>query len=519
MLGEHRQAEPGGDEAVAQRGRGEAQLLRLGGAGALDRVLVLPAGPQAREVVRRPLALAAAGPGHDRPVARAEELLELGLGLLERPGREVGGLGAELERLVAGDRAQPDARAAVERGADVLGPDVEVAGVVVVEGGADVLPVVGQRGRDLLLGREHDRGVLRGEVQEGVEAVDREQLGDVGTVLVVAQRGDLGQLPVLGGELGGGGDLERVGLPQAALGEGREPAQGLDLDVEEVDADRAVLRGRIEVEQAAADRELAAVVDLVDALVARGDEVAADLVEVEEVALAQGEGRRAQRRVRDLLRERDRRDDDHRRLVAAGGGVLAAEEGVEGGDAQADEVRRRGQVRLVGDPAARVEPHGPWVQPRPQVSGEVSRLAVVAGDDDGRAPRGQGAVDAVQDGRDEVRAQRGGHERPAALASELDPARVVGEVAEEGAQRHARARRGTARGGARSVPSRVAGRRAVPARPRRLRRRRRRRGRPAGRRGSVRRPRTAPRRRAPRSAPRCRRSRRGRCASRPTRRS
>ena len=54
VLGEHRQAEPGGDEAVAQRGRGEAQLLRLGRAGALDRVLVLPAGPQAREVVAPP---------------------------------------------------------------------------------------------------------------------------------------------------------------------------------------------------------------------------------------------------------------------------------------------------------------------------------------------------------------------------------------------------------------------------------------------------------------------------------
>ena len=89
---------------------------------------------------------------------------------------------------------------------------------------------------------------------------------------------------MLGGELGGGRDLDRVGLAQRALGEGREPAQRLDLDVEQVDADRALLGRRVDVEQAAADRELAAVLDLVDALVAGGDEVGGDLVEVEQVA-------------------------------------------------------------------------------------------------------------------------------------------------------------------------------------------------------------------------------------------
>ena len=83
------------------------------------------------------------------------------------------------------------------------------------------------------------------------------------------------------------GDLDRVGLPQRALGERREPAQRLDLDVEQVDADRPVLGGRVDVEDAAAHGELAAVLDLLDALVAGGDELAGDLVEVDEVALAQ----------------------------------------------------------------------------------------------------------------------------------------------------------------------------------------------------------------------------------------
>ena len=77
------------------------------------------------------------------------------------------------------------------------------------------------------------------------------------------------------------------------------------------------------------------------------------------------------------------RDDDDRRL-----GVVArlGEQRVERGDAQADEVRRRREVRLVGDAAARVEAHGPRAQPRAQVGGEVAGLAVVAGDDERRAP-------------------------------------------------------------------------------------------------------------------------------------
>ena len=45
-----------------------------------------------------------------------------------------------------------------------------------------------------------------------------------------------------------------------------------------------VLGRREDVEQAAADRELAAVLDLLDALVAGGDEVGGALVEVEQVA-------------------------------------------------------------------------------------------------------------------------------------------------------------------------------------------------------------------------------------------
>ena len=126
------------------------------------------------------------------------------------------------------------------------------------------------------------------------------------------ERGDLGQLAVLGRELGGGRDLDGVGVAERALGERREPAQRLDLVVEQVDADGALLGGRVDVEQAAADGELAAVLDLVDALVAGGDEVGGGLVEVEQLADAQREAVRAQRRVGDLLAQRDGGDDDDR---------------------------------------------------------------------------------------------------------------------------------------------------------------------------------------------------------------
>ena len=81
--------------------------------------------------------------------------------------------------------------------------------------------------------------------------------------------------------------------------------------------DGTVLGGREDVEDPAADGELAAVVDLVDALVARGDEVGGDLVEVEQVALADREAERAQLRVGDLLAQRDGTDDHDRGSLVA----------------------------------------------------------------------------------------------------------------------------------------------------------------------------------------------------------
>src|SRR6266542_2560384 len=88
------------------------------------------------------------------------------------------------------------------------------------------------------------------------------------------------------------------------------------LRCEKVDAHRAVLGRGIDVEDPASDGELAAIVDLVDALVAGGDELMADLVEVDQVADADRERVRAQLGVGDLLAQRDRADDHDRRLLA-----------------------------------------------------------------------------------------------------------------------------------------------------------------------------------------------------------
>ena len=148
---------------------------------------------------------------------------------------------------------------------------------------------------------------------------------------------------------------------------------------------------------------------------------------------------RAQRRVGDLLAQRDGGDDDDRRLLAVG---ALGQQRVERGDAQADEVRRRREVRLVGDAAAGVEAHGPRREPRAQVGGEVARLAVVAGDDERRAVGRR----AVGERGDEVGPQRLRDERAAAVGDERGAVGVVGEACEERSEGHLGRRSDRSRG-------------------------------------------------------------------------
>ena len=154
VVGDDGEVKLRGDEAgLKSRGR-HRDLPGRGGSG-----LALPQPPrlQAAEVVGEALALSPARERQHRPVPGARELLQLGLGLLQPARGDVGGLGAEGERLVLVDAGQADADPLLELGDDLVGRDVEVVGVVVVKGRGDVLPVVGERRGQVLGARTRAR--------------------------------------------------------------------------------------------------------------------------------------------------------------------------------------------------------------------------------------------------------------------------------------------------------------------------------------------------------------------------
>ena len=124
VLGQDRDLGRRPDEALAQAGGREQHARLRGRAPAVEEL-----GVHAREVVERALGLAAPRPRHDRAVARAHELLELGLGLSQRTRRSVSRLRAQLDLLAACVRRQPDARALLERRLDAVRPDVEMVRV------------------------------------------------------------------------------------------------------------------------------------------------------------------------------------------------------------------------------------------------------------------------------------------------------------------------------------------------------------------------------------------------------
>ena len=129
---------------------------------------------------------------------------------------------------------------------------------------------------------------------------------------------------VLERQLGGRRHLDPLERLERALRERREGPQRLDLDVEQLDAHGALGGRGEEVEQPAADRELAAVLDLRDPLVAHLDERLRALVEIEQLADGERERVRAQRRVGHLLRQRRRRGDEHRRRRSPGASASSA---------------------------------------------------------------------------------------------------------------------------------------------------------------------------------------------------
>ena len=431
VLGHDRDLHRRRQEPLAEAGRREGQpRLVRGGLAVEER------GAHARQVVGGALGLAAPGPGNDGPVSRADQLLQLGLGLPKRARGGVGALRAELMRLVAGDARQAQRGALVELRPDTVGLHVEVVRVGVVEAGRDVLPQVGQRGLDLLVPRNSQQGVARHQREQLAKAVHGEQLGHVRTLRRALGRRDLGQFPVFGADLRGRRDLHVLRLLQGALGEGREEREALDLHVEELAAHRALLGGRVDVEDVAADRELTALLHLVDPLVAACHEPVGGLVEVDQLALLEGEAVWAERRVGDLLAQGGGGGHHH------GGAHLAGrvEQRIERGDPEAHQVRRRRQVRLVLHPAGRVEAHEPRRQECLQVRREVAGGAVVARDHE-RGALGLG----IKERSEQVGPHARRHERPLPCpgrdgASKRGDAGILVGIGEQGAEGHGHAK-------------------------------------------------------------------------------
>ena len=250
----------------------------------------------------------------------------------------------------------------LERLGDV---DVEPAGVLLEHGCRDVLPAVVQRSRDLLRGRDDHQRLVRHQVERSQEAVG------------------IDFPSVFGRELRRRRQLDAVGLAERPLGEDRETTYRLDLVAEQVDPDRLLLGRGVDVEDPATNGELAALLDLIGALVAGVGEQQGDVVEVDALASVERERLGPQLGVRDLLGQRDRAgDDDGARLGHR----------VHRRDPQSGQVRRRVEVGLERRPARRIDMDRAGREEGLQIPGEVAGGAVVGGHHQDRACRAIGLV-------------------------------------------------------------------------------------------------------------------------------
>ena len=335
---------------------------------------------EALEVVARALGLAAVLEGDDDAVARADLTLELRLGFRNRTRRRGGCLRADREHALVGRRrAQAEHRALLQRRRDV---HVEAPRIVGVHRGRHVLPVRAERRLDLLVGRGDERDIGSDQVEWRPERVHRQVLDRTAALLGVFE-GCLGEHPVLGGKLGRGRQLQLLGVAQRALRERREPADRLDLVAEELEPRSTVLRGAEDVQDPSAERELPTRLDLIDAFIPRfGQELGAE----GEVDLFSDPERKTlgpKRRVRHRLGQGDRARDNHRRLA----GVRRGRQRVECGDAKADEMGRRRNMRGVSRAPGRVVADAAWRQVGAELTRQVAGGHIVRGDDHDRAVR------------------------------------------------------------------------------------------------------------------------------------
>src|SRR5207247_9820195 len=148
---------------------------------------------------------------------------------------------------------------------------------------------------------------------------------------------------------GRGVDGELIDGMQRALRERREGADALDLGAEELDAEGLAAGRRIDVDDAAAQRELPALLGLVDALVAGEREVFHDRVDARVVSGAEAN------RLGPRLGWGHGFGERGRGCAAE----AAAGEHIEGAGPLADEVRRRLGDGAAAEAPAGEQPHSP----------------------------------------------------------------------------------------------------------------------------------------------------------------
>jgi hypothetical protein len=226
------------------------------------------------------------------------------------------------------------------------------------------------------------------------------------------------RLDEVGATLGGGMDERLVERVQRALREGRVGAQRLDLVPQELEANRLAARGRVDVDDAAAHGELAALLRLLDALVARERELLDELLAPRRVALAKANGLGPGFGRRHTLGRADR----------GGADEPAGLEDPERTGAFADEVRRRLEAAPPADSTRGEEADVLLAEKPARGLGCVARLGVVREDGDERPAA------LVEDRGEKEWDERLGHACSRGRRDELAEALALGELAGEGAE-------------------------------------------------------------------------------------
>ncbi len=375
------------DEAVPQRRDDERDARLVGAAPARGgHVRRDPAEGH----VRAPR-LAEVGEADEHPVAGPNQRAQLVLGLGDPGRRERGPLRLELERLA--ERHLLERRHRL----DEVGDRVELhVAASAGRGVAQQLGRLGVRALDL----RHEVGGVPGEhgrAGDELGAEGHEPGRDERPIAVLLPPARvLGVGPVLRRRV----DQDVVAVAQRPLGEGGEGGKPFDLVAEELDPDGLAARGREDVDEAAPDRELTALVDGVGALVAGLRERRDQVVERELLAQPQlHRGRAAVGRV-DPLDQGVGRDGDE----------AATGERVQRAVALADEVRRGVEAAPPPDAAGWQERGRVRRQECRRRLGQRAGVVVVRADDRER-PR-LGAVARVPERGDERRQDRFGHARP-----------------------------------------------------------------------------------------------------------